>query len=566
MRCGARTRSSRQHHARVYIVYRYITAATTLRCCKMLRLTGVAAFMLAAEVASQPPWLPWKIENDNLVSGLVKFPHPPGCDIKKVGGGCVWIADEKSKSVAACQALCETSGVCNSFDFSTSWTPKPGETGVCYFRSDHFWTHEPGTGRNHTCGTRVKPDPTPPPPGPAPPPPPLPPLPPAPPVHPPLGHQPNIIFILTDDQDRTLGEHDYTHLGSLQVMPNVQSELIAKGAFLQNFFVNTPICCPSRTEFFSGRYYHNIGPPGDPGSCMHVDTANAVHPLTSLFGLLKRAGYEVGAFGKVTNDQAGVLKEASTWGTMDYIDSPINYNDFMGLPYWRKFQNGTYFTETIDPEDPATCGGTVIDGTNLSCTPYQTSQIGNRTMRWLKTVLAKQSKQLPAKYQSELEVGPSGPLAKPFFAYIGPHAPHYPATPAPWYETRFPDVTIPITPNYNISSPEKTQHIRQNPPLTSAAKCWEDQHFRDRWRTLLSVDELVGDVVASLTAANVMDSTYIFYSSDHGYKQGQWRVGTSKEHPYDTDIRVPLLARGPGKLCPRFVDIDQHCFLPVVTL
>ena len=163
---------------------------------------------------------------------------------------------------------------------------------------------------------------------------------------------------------------------------------------------------------------------------------------------------------------------------------------------------------------------------------YQTSQIGNRTMRWLKTVLEKQTKQQR--------------LAKPFFAYIGPHAPHYPATPAPWYETRFPDVTIPITPNYNLSSPDKTQHIRQNPPLTAAAKCWEDQHFRDRWRTLLSVDELVGDVFAALTAANVLDNTYIFYSSDHGYKQGQWRVGTSKEHPYDTDIRVPLLARGPG--------------------
>ena len=330
----------------------------------MLRLAAVSA-ALVAEVAGQPPWLPWKVENDNLVSGLTKFPHPPGCDIKKVGGGCVWIAAEKSESVAACQALCEASDVCNSFDFSTSWTPKPGETGLCYFRSDHFWTHEPGTGRNHTCGTRVKSNPTPPPPPPPGPPPPLPPLPPVPPIHPPLGHQPNLIFILTDDQDRTLGEHDYTHLGSLQVMPNVQSELIAKGAFLQNFFVNTPICCPSRTEFFSGRYYHNIGPPGDPGACMHVDTANAVHPLTSLFGLLKRAGYEVptpvnryclslcvsltvyvlhitydyllpaqvGAFGKVTNDQSGVLEKASTWDTMDYIDSPVNYNDFMGLPY-----------------------------------------------------------------------------------------------------------------------------------------------------------------------------------------------------------------------------------------
>jgi hypothetical protein len=39
----------------------------------------------------------------------------------------------------------------------------------------------------------------------------------------------------------TLGEHDYTHLGSLEVQPNIQAELIAKGAFLQNFFVNTPM-------------------------------------------------------------------------------------------------------------------------------------------------------------------------------------------------------------------------------------------------------------------------------------------------------------------------------------
>jgi N-acetylglucosamine-6-sulfatase len=36
------------------------------------------------------------------------------------------------------------------------------------------------------------------------------------------------------------------------------------------------------------------------------------------------------------------------------------------------------------------------------------------------------------------------------------------------------------------------------------------------------------------------------HPQDHGYKQGQWRIGTSKQHPYDTDIRVPLLARGPG--------------------
>ena len=36
---------------------------------------------------------------------------------------------------------------------------------------------------------------------------------------------------------------------------------------------------------------------------MHCDTENAVYPLTSLFGLLTRAGYNTGVFGKVTNDQ-----------------------------------------------------------------------------------------------------------------------------------------------------------------------------------------------------------------------------------------------------------------------
>ncbi len=35
---------------------------------------------------------------------------------------------------------------------------------------------------------------------------------------------------------------------------------------------------------------------------------------------------------------------------------------------------------------------------------------------------------------------------------------------------------------------------------------------------------------------------YIFYTGDHGYKLGQWRVGTSKQHPFETDIHVPFLA------------------------
>ena len=40
-------------------------------------------------------------------------------------------------------------------------------------------------------------------------------------------------------------------------------------------------------------------------------------------GLLKRAGYTTGVFGKVTNDQGAVLDKATHWDSMGYIDSPV---------------------------------------------------------------------------------------------------------------------------------------------------------------------------------------------------------------------------------------------------
>jgi len=60
------------------------------------------------------------------------------------------------------------------------------------------------------------------------------------------------------------------------------------------------------------------------------------------------------------------------------------------------------------------------------------------------------------------------------------------------------------------------------------------------------VDDIIAALVEKLERQGKLEKTFIFYSSDHGYKQGQWRIGTSKQHPYETDIRVPLLARGPG--------------------
>lgn len=42
--------------------------------------------------------------------------------------------------------------------------------------------------------------------------------------------------------------------------------------------------------------------------------------------------------------------------------------------------------------------------------------------------------------------------------------------------------------------------------------------FKDRWRTLMSVDDVISEVIGVCSELNILDNTYIFYSSDHGFQ------------------------------------------------
>jgi N-acetylglucosamine-6-sulfatase len=73
-------------------------------------------------------------------------------------------------------------------------------------------------------------------------------------------------------------------------------KLIAKnGATASNWFIHTPVCCPSRAELLSGRYMHSIRMPTPKGGCMHIDETK-VNPV-SYGRYLGEAGYTVGYFG-----------------------------------------------------------------------------------------------------------------------------------------------------------------------------------------------------------------------------------------------------------------------------
>lgn len=100
-----------------------------------------------------------------------------------------------------------------------------------------------------------------------------------------------------------------------------------------------------------------------------------------------------------------------------------------------------------------------------------------------------------------------------------------------------------------------------------------------RWQTLLSVDDMVMQLVKKLDSIKELNNTYIFYTSDNGYHTGAYRLPgrlpylyhiaslfwqpRNCNHPsrllsgqfslpidkrqlYEFDIKVPLMVRGPG--------------------
>ena len=61
--------------------------------------------------------------------------------------------------------------------------------------------------------------------------------------------RPNVVFVLTDDQD--------LHLKSLEYMPYVKKHLLDYGTFYTKHFCTIALCCPSRVSLWTGKTAYN---------------------------------------------------------------------------------------------------------------------------------------------------------------------------------------------------------------------------------------------------------------------------------------------------------------------
>ncbi len=103
--------------------------------------------------------------------------------------------------------------------------------------------------------------------------------------------RPNIVVILSDDQ----GWGDLSVNGNTDLStPNIDS-LAKDGAILDRFYV-CPVCAPTRSEFFTGRYYARTGVHGVSNGQERLNLDEVTIAQT-----FKAAGYATGAFGKWHN-------------------------------------------------------------------------------------------------------------------------------------------------------------------------------------------------------------------------------------------------------------------------
>ena len=315
-------------------------------------------------------------------------------------------------------------------------------------------------------------------------------------------------MVLTDD----------LNLDELATMPSVQSLIGEHGVTFSHALVSVSLCCPSRTTILRGQYSHNTGVLSNGGTNGGFEAAygNGVEQST-IATWLHAAGYRTGLFGKYLNGY------------------PATASDTYIPPGWSDFRSPT------------------IGGNPYSEYRYMLNEngrevpYGSRPTDYGTRVYSRQARAFIERAHRE---------HRPFFAYLALYAPHMPAVPAPQDRGKFADAKAPRTASYNERLvATKPRWVRTTPMMNAALRAHVDRLYRRRIRSLQAVDRSVTGLVSTLRRTGQLHDTYIVFASDNGFHLGQHRLPAGKQTPYEEDIRVPLLVRGPG--VPEHVTRDQ---------
>ncbi|MEM6288703.1 MAG: sulfatase [Bacteroidota bacterium] len=308
----------------------------------------------------------------------------------------------------------------------------------------------------------------------------------------------NVVVILSDD-------HRFDFMGFHPDAPDWlrtphMDRMRAEGTHLENAFVTTSLCSPSRASILTGQYAHNHGV---------VDNTSPIPEGTRFFPQdLQAAGYETAYVGK--------------WHMGEVDDAPQP-----GFDRWVSFRGqGPYFDPLLN-----------IDGTQVPHEGYTTDLLTDYAVAWLD--------------------GREGD--RPFYLQLSHKAVHAEFSPAPRHAGAYADVSIP----YPATFYRTERNTLGKPHWVRAQRgSWHgvdfmfhgdlgpgldgfDTFYRRYTETLLALDESVGRVLDALVANGLAESTLVLYLGDNGFLLGEHGL-IDKRNAYEESIRIPMLAWAPG--------------------
>jgi N-acetylglucosamine-6-sulfatase len=317
--------------------------------------------------------------------------------------------------------------------------------------------------------------------------------------------RPNIVFIVVDDlRWDEVGSSRYPYLKT----PNID-RIGNEGARFRNAFLTTPLCSPSRAGFLTGQY------PGTHGIIDNVDRSAASHRLVTFPLRLHQAGYETAFIGK--------------WH-MGNDDSPRP-----GFDRWVSFKGqGNYIDPALN-----------VDGKSVQATGYITDLLSRHAVDFINRRHEKPfliwlaHKAVHPEVMQHDDGSVDLTLAERFI-------------PAERHKALFENVTIPRPRSYGLEPKGKPALLRKLGDLRplGAGTVTSDKSILDRQRSLMAVDEGVGEILRALKETGQLDNTVIVFTSDNGYFYGEHGLSVERRLAYEESIRMPLLIRFPKVVKP----------------
>ena len=321
---------------------------------------------------------------------------------------------------------------------------------------------------------------------------------------------PNVVVVMTDDQ----------RFDDMATMPRTRRFIGEAGVTFTRYYASYPVCCPARATFFTGQYAQNHGV-----RCLYPSCGGGYGRLNQRSYLpvwLQDAGYATGHIGKFLN---GYGKERPP-------DKPRGWTDWQGLIDHSTYRMWGY--SFFENDHRVTYGKVLSRNPRL----YQTDVVTNKAVQFIDERASRD---------------------RPFFLSVAYLAPHHESgatqrrtgqlvRAAPRHRGHYANMPLPRPPNYDEAdvSDKPSWLGRYNRRLTGRREAAIVKRFHERWESLLAVDEGVERIVAELRRTGELDDTYVIFTSDNGYMQGEHRVREGKMLPYDASTHLPLLIRGPG--------------------